>query len=96
MLKVRGRSSGKPRRTPVLRTPYRGEDYLVGGGRAAAEQARYYFGLNADPSLEEIRTVAEYYPMYRVVYADEVLAGLGDTGSTRSVIGGGAGPPDGH
>lgn len=28
-LQVRGRRSGKPRRTPILRTPYQGEDYLV-------------------------------------------------------------------
>jgi deazaflavin-dependent oxidoreductase (nitroreductase family) len=28
-LQVRGRRSGKPRRTPILRTPYRGQDYLV-------------------------------------------------------------------
>jgi hypothetical protein len=28
-LEVRGRRSGKPRRTPVLRTPYRGQDFLV-------------------------------------------------------------------
>ena len=28
-LQVRGRRSGKPRRTPILRTPYRGDDYLV-------------------------------------------------------------------
>src|SRR5215207_5553731 len=28
-LQVPGRKSGKPRRTPILRTPYRGEDYLV-------------------------------------------------------------------
>lgn len=29
MLEVAGRKSGKPRRTPVLQTPYRGESYLV-------------------------------------------------------------------
>jgi len=105
----------------VLRTPYRGEDYLValagesewvrnvraaegravirrrgarpvrvvevpaeerpsiiseylrrgaerGGAKAAAKQARYYFGVNTDPSLEEIRAVADYYPVFRVVY----------------------------
>lgn len=122
-LEVRGRRSGKPRRTPVLRTPYLGEDYLValagesewvrnvrgtagravirrrgprpvhlvevpaeerpaiiseylrrgaerGGSKVAAKQARYYFGVNADPSLEEIRAVADYYPVFRVVYAD--------------------------
>jgi hypothetical protein len=122
-LRVRGRRSGKPRRIPILRTPCRGEDYLVslagesewvrnvraaagratirrraarpahlievptderpavlseylrrgaerGGAGAAAQQARYYFGVNADPSLEEIRAVAGYYPVFRIVYDD--------------------------
>ena len=106
----------------MLRTPYRGEDYLValagesewvrnaraaagravirrrgarpvrvvevpveerppiiseylrrgaerGGAKAAEKQARYYFGVNTNPSLEEIRAVADYYPVFRVAYA---------------------------
>jgi deazaflavin-dependent oxidoreductase (nitroreductase family) len=122
-LQVRGRSSGKPRRTPILRTPYRGADYLVAlagesqwvrnvraaagqavirrrtahrvrlqelppeerpeviaaylhrgrqrsGAEAAAKQARYYFGLDPGASVEDIRAVADYYPVFRVVYAD--------------------------
>jgi deazaflavin-dependent oxidoreductase (nitroreductase family) len=28
-LEVRGRTSGEPRRLPILRTPYRGDDYLI-------------------------------------------------------------------
>ena len=121
-LEVRGRKSGKTRRIPVLRTPYRGEDYLValagesewvrnvraaagravirrrgarpvrvvevppeerppiiseylrrgaerGGAKAAEKQARYYFGENTKPSLEEIRAVADYYPVFRDAYA---------------------------
>jgi deazaflavin-dependent oxidoreductase (nitroreductase family) len=120
-LEVRGRRSGKPRRTPVLRTPYRDEDFLVAlagesewvrnvraaagravirrrgarpvllaevpveerpeviseylrrgversGPKAAAKQARYYFGLNPDPSLDESRAVADRYPVFRVTY----------------------------
>ncbi|HZC99796.1 MAG TPA: nitroreductase family deazaflavin-dependent oxidoreductase [Actinomycetes bacterium] len=118
-LQVRGRRSGKPRRTPVIRTPYRGEVYLVAlagesqwvrnvraaagravirrgkahpvrlvempieersqviaeylrrgversGPKAAAKQARYYFGLSPDASLEEIRAVAHYYPVFQI------------------------------
>jgi deazaflavin-dependent oxidoreductase (nitroreductase family) len=121
-LQVRGRKSGKPRRTPILRTPYRGADYLVAlagesqwvrnvraaegravirrrtahrvrlqelppkerseviweylrrgrqrsGAKAAAKQARYYFGLSPDASVAEIRAIADYYPVFRVVYA---------------------------
>jgi len=116
-LEVPGRRSGKPRRTPILRTPYQGEDYLVAlagesewvrnvraaagravirrrgehriclveipqqerpaviaeylrrgversGSRAAAKQARFYFGMNPDPSPTEIRAVATYYPCF--------------------------------
>jgi deazaflavin-dependent oxidoreductase (nitroreductase family) len=119
-LEVRGRTSRKPRRIPVLRTRCRGDDYLVSlagesqwvrnvraaGGRAvirrrtahpvhlvevpagerpeviaaylrrgvhrsgpksAAQQARYYFGMNPDPSPEEIGQAAQFYPVFRIV-----------------------------
>lgn len=119
-LEVPGRRSGRPRRTPVLRTPYQGVAYLVslagesewvrnvranagratlrrrgtrrvrlvevpgpsrppiiaeylrrggarGGSDTAAIQARYYFGLGPDPSGDEIRTVVDYYPVFRIV-----------------------------
>lgn len=119
-LEVRGRTSGKLRRTPVLRTRCRGDDYLVSlagesqwvrnvraadgravirrrkahpvhlvevpagerpevisaylrrgvdrsGSKSAAKQARYYFGMNPDPSPEEIRQAAQYYPVFRIV-----------------------------
>jgi deazaflavin-dependent oxidoreductase (nitroreductase family) len=119
-LEVRGRRSGKPRRVPILRTPYRGEEYLVSlggesdwvrnvraaagravmrrrraypvhlvevpvadraeviseylrrgaersGPEAAAKQARYYFGMNPRPTLDEIRGAADHYPVFRVV-----------------------------
>lgn len=42
------------------------------GAKAGAQAARYYFGLNAQPSLDEIRTVAGYYPVFRVAYLDRV------------------------
>lgn len=120
-LEVRGRTSGKPRRLPILRTPYRGDDYLValagesqwvrnvraasgaaiirrrgthrvhleeiapgeragviaeylrrgeqrGGAAAAAKQARFYFGLEPDPSLDEIKAIVDYYPVFRIIY----------------------------
>lgn len=120
-LEVPGRTSGKPRRTPILQTRVQGDDYLValagesewvrnvrasggralirrrsarpvrlveipasdgapviseyiqrgterGGSKAAATQARFYFGLDPDPSLEEIRAVADHYPVFRIVY----------------------------
>ena len=118
-LEVRGRTSGRVRRLPILRTRYQGSDYLValagesqwvrnvraaggdavirrGRGRrvhldelgpadrpriiaeylragrrrsgadANADQARYYFGLDPDPSIDDIRAIAEHYPVFRV------------------------------
>jgi deazaflavin-dependent oxidoreductase (nitroreductase family) len=38
------------------------------GAKANAKQARYYFGLNSAPSTDEIQTIVDYYPVFRVVY----------------------------
>lgn len=117
-LEVRGRSTGKTRRTPVIRLGYKGDHYLVAlagesnwvrnvraangaavirrrgairvrlvelpvkdrshiidaylkrdgrqGTRAGANEAQYYFGVNPEPSLEEIAAIAEYYPVFRI------------------------------
>jgi len=120
-LQVRGRTSGKVHRIPILRTPYRGSDYLVAlagesqwvrnvraahgravirrgrswpvtleelppteraeiiaeylragrrrsGVKANADQARFYFGLSPDPSLDDIRAVVDHYPVFRITY----------------------------
>lgn len=38
------------------------------GSKAVANEARYYyFGVSAHPSLDEIRTVTPYYPVFRIV-----------------------------
>jgi len=44
------------------------------GSRAVAREARYYFGVSAEVSLEQIRGVAEHYPVFRIEYAGD--AGL--------------------
>ena len=120
-LQVRGRKSGKVRRVPILRTRYRGEDYLVAlagesqwvrnvraaqgravirrrgarrvrleelapadrpdviaeylragrrrsGAEANAKQARFYFGLDPDASLDDIRAIVDNYPAFRINY----------------------------
>jgi Metallo-beta-lactamase superfamily/F420H(2)-dependent quinone reductase len=36
------------------------------GSKAVADEARGYFGVSADPSLEEIRPIVEHYPVFRV------------------------------
>ena len=39
----------------------------AGRRRAVTNEARYYFGLSADPSLEEIGRIIEHYPVFRIV-----------------------------
>jgi hypothetical protein len=48
-------------------------EYLRAGGRrsgaeANAQQARFYFGLDPDPSMDDIRAVAVNYPVFRLSY----------------------------
>lgn len=40
------------------------------GARAATREARSYFGITADASLEEITGIAPYYPVFRIVEGD--------------------------
>ena len=61
-------------RAPVIRA------YLLRwgrhpGSRAVAREARYYFGVGPDASLEEIQGVAEHYPVFRIEYAGEAGTG---------------------
>ena len=37
------------------------------GSRAVTNEARYYFGLSAGPSLEEIGRITKHYPVFRIV-----------------------------
>jgi len=46
-------------------------EYLRAGRRrsgpeASAKQARFYFGLGPDPSVDDIRPIVENYPVFRV------------------------------
>jgi deazaflavin-dependent oxidoreductase (nitroreductase family) len=51
-------------RPPVIR------EYLCGKGRrAGSREAERYFGLSPDPSLEEIRPIADHYPVFEIVDA---------------------------
>jgi hypothetical protein len=38
------------------------------GAQANANQARFYFGLDPDPSIEDIRAIVDNYPVFRVIY----------------------------
>ena len=62
-----------PQRAPVIRA------YLLrwgrhGGSRAVAREARNYFGVSPEVSLEEIQGVAEHYPVFRIQYAADAGA----------------------
>jgi hypothetical protein len=120
-LEVRGRTTGKARRIPILRTRSRGHDHLVSlagesqwvrnvraadgravlrrrrtqhvrlvelppadrpeviaeyirdarrrsGEAAAAKATRSYFGLDPDATTDDIASVADRYPVFRVEY----------------------------
>lgn len=120
VVEVRGRRSGKRRRTVVVRTGYQGEHYLVAlagesewvrnvraahrqavirhghaqevdlvevpvderppiiraylqraGWSSPAQEARHYFGLRQDTSLEQIHQIVDRYPVFRIVDASE-------------------------
>jgi hypothetical protein len=40
------------------------------GAAAAAEQARYYFGLGPTATLKDIDAIAAYYPVFQIQYKD--------------------------
>ena len=120
-LETKGRTTGRLRRVPVLRTRFDGYDYIVSlagesdwvrnvraaSGRAmirhvrgrrvhlievpphdrgpiiaaylrevrrrsratsAERQAQSYFGLPPDPTPQQIATVVDYYPVFRICY----------------------------
>lgn len=120
VLEVRGRRTGRTRRTVLAQASHEGERYLVSlagesewvrnvraaGGRAVvrhgrarqvllvevpsgerppiiqaylhrpiwsapAREARSYFGLRPGPSLNEIRAVADRYPVFRITGAPD-------------------------
>ena len=74
-MEVRGRRSGKPRRVPILVTPYRGEDYLVslsgesewvrnvraaGGQALIRRRGARRVRLDEVPAAERTEIIAEY------------------------------------
>lgn len=86
-LEVRGRSSGKPRRTPILRTRFQGHDYLVSlageaqwvrNARAAGGEAIVHRRGARRVRLEEL-PVGERAP----VIAEYLRAGLRRSGAAN-------------
>jgi glyoxylase-like metal-dependent hydrolase (beta-lactamase superfamily II) len=80
-------------RAPVIRA------YLLRwgrrpGSRAVAREARYYFGVGPEVSLEQIQGVAEHYPVFRIEYAgqagprpEEIAAGVYRVETGRGLTG---------
>jgi len=66
------------KRAPVIRA------YLLRAGRGAdskagANEARYYFGVNPNPSVDEIERIVQHYPVFKIV-----REGQGPLGSRSS------------
>jgi len=52
---------------PAIIRAYLGRARRVGQSWGAANEARYYFGVAADPSVQELVGVADRYPVFRIV-----------------------------
>jgi hypothetical protein len=59
-----------PQERPEVIAAYLRRGCQRSGAKAAAKQARSYFGLPPDASVEKIRAVAGYYPVSRVIHPD--------------------------
>lgn len=40
------------------------------GEASASNQAHHYFGLNTNPSIDDIESIVDYYPVFRINYTD--------------------------
>ena len=52
--------------------------YLLRWGRqpnspAVEREARLFFGVAGDPSVEDLAAIAEFYPMFRITFKESVL-----------------------
>jgi phenylacetate-CoA ligase len=64
-----------PAERPAVIRAYLGRARRVGRSWGAANEARYYFGVAADPSAPELAAVADRYPVFRIVPASGPSAG---------------------
>jgi len=66
---LRARPAGKQSRTLIRGSAqYLRVGQQRSGARAGSKQARFYFGLKSDPTIDEIRPIARYYPLFRIIY----------------------------
>jgi deazaflavin-dependent oxidoreductase (nitroreductase family) len=64
---VRLREVDREQRPAVIRA-YLDAAHARSSERSAARQAKFYFGLEARPSFDEIQEIAGYYPVFRIEY----------------------------
>ncbi len=53
---------------PAIIKAYLDAAHARSSERSAARQTKFYFGLEARPSLDEIQEIAGYYPVFRIEY----------------------------
>lgn len=54
-------------RPPII-AAYLAEGLRRSGEDASVTQARFYFGLEPEPSLDEVRQIAQFYPVFHITY----------------------------
>ena len=57
-----------PADRPIIIAEYLRAGRRRSGAKANADQARFCFGLDPDPSAEDIRAIADDYPVFRISY----------------------------
>ncbi len=65
---IRRRGSQRVRlvELPVADRPPIIKAYINRGGKFRAKEAKFYFGLDAAPAMEQIRDIAAHYPVFRI------------------------------
>jgi hypothetical protein len=71
IIRRRGARSVHLEELPATERPEVIAEYLRAGRRrsgpeASAKQERFYFGLGPEPSIDDIRAIAENYPVFRI------------------------------
>jgi deazaflavin-dependent oxidoreductase (nitroreductase family) len=69
-----------PEERPAIIAAYIRHGVERSGAKSGEKQARYFFGLSADPSEEELAAAAEYYPCFRISYLERVESSRDEPG----------------
>jgi hypothetical protein len=66
VLEVRGRTSGKPRATPVVIATVDGERYLVSMLGPGSDWVKNVEAARGDAPMSDFAAIADRYPVYRI------------------------------